>query len=246
MLNDAFHVFRFTHDDGYLLSTGGADKCVFLWRTDCIEEAREQDVARTRGSDGLSGMVSGSTGKSEELRSAEKTSKIEESVDSVVVEKSAHSKVGWRRASVTVSMSLTCNMPLQIMVGAPSGGDEFMAVKPWIGAIREPSSWKESRQTAEAAAPPPAELELNFVYGYRAQDVRSNLFYAGSGSEIVYHAAAVGVVYDSERHKQRYNLSHTDDIISLATYGQGSMIATGTLGSDQSSRVLFNDTHRSP
>ena len=49
-----------------------------------------------------------------------------------------------------------------------------MAVKPYLGAIREPSGWKEP---AECGKKLEEELEMKFVYGYRAQDCRSNLFY---------------------------------------------------------------------
>jgi hypothetical protein len=111
-------------------------------------------------------------------------------------------------------------------VGEAFGGDEFMAVKPWLGAIREPSSWKASEH-AHTAELPTADLEMVFVYGYRAQDVRSNVFYGSTVSEVVYHTAAVGVVYDSVKHKQRFNLTHTDDIVSLAIYSPGNMVATG-------------------
>jgi hypothetical protein len=38
---------RFTHDDGYLISVGGHDNCVFVWKTDCIEEARHAQLARS-------------------------------------------------------------------------------------------------------------------------------------------------------------------------------------------------------
>jgi HELP motif len=44
------------------------------------------------------------------------------------------------------------------------GGDEFMAVKPWLGAIREPSQWKE---TPQQGAAPDADMSLSFVYGYQ-------------------------------------------------------------------------------
>jgi HELP motif len=44
------------------------------------------------------------------------------------------------------------------------GGDEFMAVKPWLGAIREPSQWKETPQQGGA---PETDMNLSFVYGYQ-------------------------------------------------------------------------------
>ena len=37
-------------------------------------------------------------------------------------------------------------------------------------------------------------------------------------NEIVFHAAALGIVYNRESGKQRFYSSHTDDIISLCTH----------------------------
>ena len=45
-------------------------------------------------------------------------------------------------------------------------GDEFMAVKPWLGAIKEPSGFKNSKDQNK---PPDVTIELNYVFGYRAK-----------------------------------------------------------------------------
>eukprot|EP00968_Pinguiococcus_pyrenoidosus_P009904 scaffold770_cov255-Pinguiococcus_pyrenoidosus.AAC.57 len=42
---------RFSANDEYLLTTGGQDGCVFVWHTDCLEEARELDAAYATGTD---------------------------------------------------------------------------------------------------------------------------------------------------------------------------------------------------
>lgn len=41
-------ITRFTYDDGHVISTGGNDSCILVWKTDCIEEAREVDLAQER------------------------------------------------------------------------------------------------------------------------------------------------------------------------------------------------------
>ncbi len=46
-------------------------------------------------------------------------------------------------------------------------GDQFMAVKPWIGAIKEPSSHPPVNPS-----PPDARYNLEYVYGYRCEDSR--------------------------------------------------------------------------
>jgi hypothetical protein len=71
-------------------------------------------------------------------------------------------------------------------------GDQFMAVKPFVGVIKNsvPSRYKPSTRDGEA---PDASLNLEYIHGYRCHDTRNNLRYTATG-EIVYHAAAVGIV----------------------------------------------------
>jgi hypothetical protein len=37
-------------------------------------------------------------------------------------------------------------------------------------------------------------LELEYIYGYRGFDARSNLYYVNDGSDIIFHAAGAGIV----------------------------------------------------
>jgi microtubule-associated protein-like 6 len=73
-------------------------------------------------------------------------------------------------------------------------GDEFMAVKPWIGAIQAPTT-----PPAANSAEPDVDHTLDWVYGFDAQTCRDSLRYTAEG-KIVYSAAAVGVVYDAAAH----------------------------------------------
>ena len=59
-----------------------------------------------------------------------------------------------------------------------------------MGAIVEPDNMK---YPANNNKPPDAQLELEYIHGYRVKDCRNNLRYLKDGS-IVYNAAAVGVV----------------------------------------------------
>jgi len=43
----------------------------------------------------------------------------------------------------------------------------------------------------------------------------------------VYHIAAIGVVYNSINHTQRFYLSHTDDILCLDMHPSKDYVATG-------------------
>uniref|UniRef100_A0A3B3BPW6 EML-like second beta-propeller domain-containing protein n=1 Tax=Oryzias melastigma TaxID=30732 RepID=A0A3B3BPW6_ORYME len=67
-------------------------------------------------------------------------------------------------------------------------------------------------------------LQGNIIFGwsppscrYRGFDCRNNLYYSQTG-EVVYHVAAVGVVYNRLQHSQRFYLGHDDDILSLAVH----------------------------
>ncbi|XP_010766444.1 echinoderm microtubule-associated protein-like 6, partial [Notothenia coriiceps] len=64
---------------------------------------------------------------------------------------------------------------------------------------------------------PEEGLRLQFVHGYRGFDCRNNLFYSQTG-ELLFHVAAVAVVYDRLKHSQRFYLGHDEDILCLTTH----------------------------
>lgn len=65
---------------------------------------------------------------------------------------------------------------------------------------------------------PDISLNIEFVYGYRGYDCRDNLFCVKQAGLIVYHVAALGIVYNQETQKQEYYNQHTDDILCLCVY----------------------------
>ena len=107
------------------------------------------------------------------------------------------------------------------------GGDEFMAVKPWMGQMREPSDFRKAPKNQEQ--PPTIKFDLEWVHGYRARDSKNNLSILKDGC-IAYHAAAVGIIYDSDDHSQKHFNKHIDDITSIAFSSDERTIATGEIG----------------
>uniref|UniRef100_A0A673XFV8 EMAP like 5 n=1 Tax=Salmo trutta TaxID=8032 RepID=A0A673XFV8_SALTR len=83
---------------------------------------------------------------------------------------------------------------------------------------------------------PGSGLKLHFIHGYRGYDCRSNLFYTQTG-EIVYHVAAVGVVYNRQQNTQRFYMGHDDDILCLAIHPLKDYVATGQVGRDSSIHI---------
>jgi WD40 repeat protein len=117
-------------------------------------------------------------------------------------------------------------------VAEESGGEEFMATKPWMGALVAPTNKPDFK-----AGPPGRTLEVSFVNGYRTEDARSNLYFLNP-NEIIYPAACLGIKQDLKTRKQVFygggpsksNDKHTDDIISLAISPDRKLVATGSLG----------------
>ncbi|TSN67131.1 Echinoderm microtubule-associated protein-like 1 [Bagarius yarrelli] len=73
---------------------------------------------------------------------------------------------------------------------------------------------------------PPKKLKLDWVYGYRGRDCRSNLYLLPTG-ETVYFIASVVVLYNVDEQLQRHYTGHSDDIKCLAVHPDKITIATG-------------------
>ena len=108
------------------------------------------------------------------------------------------------------------------------GALEAQLDSPWVKTIQSliPTQYVNERIPASA---PDNKLELEWIHGYSSENCKNNVRYASNG-EICYHAAKVGIVYNSIEHKQRYYLDHTEDIVSFAMHPEGSLVATGEAG----------------
>jgi WD40 repeat protein len=125
-------------------------------------------------------------------------------------------------------------------------GEEFMAVKPWIGAVKEPDSHPEANPS-----PPDVSYNLEYAYGYRCQDSRNNVYYNPAGN-ICYMTACLGVILDKESNTQVFfgggeveNTSkqvasdanhHNNDIMCMDVNSSGgrNMAVTGQVGKSPS------------
>jgi microtubule-associated protein-like 6 len=105
-------------------------------------------------------------------------------------------------------------------------GDEFMAVKPWEGAVKPPSSYTKPKDQDKA---PRISLTLEHCHGYRARDKRNNIFYVNN-DDLCYYAAAVGIVHDVRSNTQRFFIRHRDDILSMSVHPNKKVVATAELG----------------
>ena len=187
---------KFSHDDSFLVSTGGNDKCVFVWQTD----------------------VAGADLPVQEL--------ADEELFDIYSEKSQEEAFELTKAKATAAIE--SDNPSAFFEFEDQGeGDQFLAVKPWQGALRAPSGYIKPPRNQNK--PPNLNLELEFVHGYRAKDSRNNLKYLPDG-RIIYHAAALGITYSKANHSQAFFDKHVDDILAFTLSSSGQLAATGEVG----------------
>ncbi|CAM9091761.1 unnamed protein product [Phaeothamnion confervicola] len=135
-----------------------------------------------------------------------------------------------------------------------------MAVKPWIGAVKAPSNPQPERP-----GPPALRLALEHVHGVRASgDTRGNVWYTAVTAEIVFCAAALGVIMTIDANgggdgdnggndgggqadlgggggppavRQRFHTGHDDDVTCLTVSADRRFVATGEQGRTAAVRV---------
>ncbi|XP_034557784.1 echinoderm microtubule-associated protein-like 2 [Notolabrus celidotus] len=101
-----------------------------------------------------------------------------------------------------------------------------------------PDQQRESYSLDQKAALPDRKLKLQWVYGYRGRDCRSNLYLLPTG-EIVYFNASVVVLYNTEEQQQRHYLGHNDDVKCLSVHPDMVTIATGQVaGNSKDGKLL--------
>jgi hypothetical protein len=123
----------------------------------------------------------------------------------------------------------------------PGEGDEFSAVKPWLGAIKEPANHPPANKRA-----PKEDYAIDWVYGYRSEEARQNCHFNSKG-QAVYPTAALGVVFDynaktqlhfgggktdfgGRKQKDESKDSHTDDVTALALSASRKIVVSGQNG----------------
>jgi len=120
-------------------------------------------------------------------------------------------------------------------------GEQFMAVRPWIGQITEPDNHNPVNNEK-----PDTTYALEYVYGYRCADSRQNVYFNAAG-QATYMTAALGVILDPASNTQKFfgggevdstakNVAndlehHTDDIMCIRINGNRDTAVSGQVGS---------------
>ncbi|MEQ2178410.1 hypothetical protein GOODEAATRI_013750 [Goodea atripinnis] len=104
-----------------------------------------------------------------------------------------------------------------------------------------PDQQRGSYSLDQKVALPNKKLKLQWVYGYRGRDCRSNLYLLPTG-EIVYFNASVVVLYNTEEQQQRHYLGHNDDVKCLSVHPDMVTIATGQVAGNSKDGKCSNDS----
>lgn len=144
---------RFTYNDARCISTGGNDKCVLVWDTDFGSGAEAGDNAGELEDEQNAPEEEFQDDDSQYIHRKTKKDKYDRPSQEMT-------KSGMEDPAEDGGMGF-------FQVEKVEGGDEFLAVKPWLGAIKEPAGWKKAPLNQNK--PPTAELTLEYVHGYRCK-----------------------------------------------------------------------------
>ena len=200
---------RFSFSKKYVVSIGGRDRTIILWRHDCELVDDSDDLAESSGSS--SSAASDAEGNF-----------FKSMTVPLGTTKSLTNDLSSDSTTATASkLSASFIADLNVNIQAPSVSSISSAVKPWKSAFVEPS-WATAKIGSTDV-----DVELEWIHGYRSHDCRSNLLYSAAGS-IVYNVAALAVVYNKVSAKQQFlHGAHENEVVSIAPHPTGLLFATG-------------------
>lgn len=191
----------FTWDDRHLVSIGGYDKTVIVWATDVQ-------------ADGLIESEDDKTSPSldqelKEVYDETNTSELDRKISELQKKVTRHT---------------TLEEIYKLLTPEAEDKNEYLGSKAWMGQWREPTGF--IKPPFNQAKAPKVHFALDHVYGYNSKDCRNNLGYL-SNDEVIYHAAATGIILNKESNTQRFFVGHMSSIMSIAVHPDGVQVATG-------------------
>ena len=213
---------RFTYNRRHLISLGGSDCSILIWKHE-LEELESSDDEELVSPDGQSAKSPVHTSDEDDPTQMSHRIDLKFEIGDVGDRTDLQEAVN-RQQSTQELIDLV----------KAEYEDEFVAVKPWKGHIVEPTFWREKmleenpHQSVDGTTD--VDLELNWVHGYRSHDCRNNVRYNAAG-DIVYFVATLGTVLSKPTGRQRFlQGAHTDDVIGMAAHPAGQIFATGEAG----------------
>lgn len=117
------------------------------------------------------------------------------------------------------------------------GGDERLAVLPFKGEVDH--SWPtDFKAPPNGTSVPDGNLTMQYVHGYRSFDMRDSVKYADDPNEIIYTAAAIGIVLKKQENEQRFFNQHRDDVVSMDIHPDRNIVATGQMAEKGRAKLI--------
>ncbi|XP_042878001.1 echinoderm microtubule-associated protein-like 5 [Penaeus japonicus] len=208
---------RWTNDSEYVVSVGGADHAVFLWRFRPSRNASPRmDFVR------LPSTVEGES-DDDVLDTEDELEGIPELTIDLEEELAGSTRSSGRRSRRRMD---------DVTPGVDVATDSTFAKR------RNATDVNEKVNVAPIHA-----LSMSHVFGFRAHECRNNAHWLKDG-RVVYHVAAVGIVCDPQTLRQEHYLHHTDDILCLAVHPGGELVASGQIGREATVHVWDAIDHR--
>lgn len=202
---------RFTSDKTKVITIGGADHAIFQWRF------LPEELAESKRAEKLSAVEDEQT----KIFEADLPDEYQAYMDSN--SEDSDSELSGREVDSDIEREN------EFTYEKPVYKEDIMVLKP---KIKEEIRKAKSSSNFKRQKRPEVSLNLEFVLGYRGYDCRDNLFFIHQSKEIVYHVAALGIVYNKQTQVQRFYDQHTDDILCLSLHPTKTIVATGQIGRD--------------
>ncbi len=255
----------FSASDKWLVSTGGGDRCVMVWRHKDVDgppdgltpeaEAMLEDKKLTHEEkeERVLAIVHEAVGPDTDSESDEE--------DVVSYDQNAASSKPVMMLQTGMEHGLGVFTPVNATDGVPNpyknhslaelgcrrGYKSPMTGKPVLSQTHVPSWWKKDSTSYDV---PTSRLKLAWAYGFRGHDARQNAWYNTKG-EVCYHTAACGVVYNPASETQRLITDdpesddvaegNSDDVLCMTRHPERRIFATGEIGGKP--KIIVWDSH---
>lgn len=116
-------------------------------------------------------------------------------------------------------------------------GDQFMAVKPFLGEVKnsKPSDFFYEKGMED---PPDENLKLYYANGYRCFDAKNTAKFADNPNSVVFVTAALGVNLNIRNNQQTFFNQHEEDIISFDLHPSRKIAASGQMAAKGKSKMI--------
>lgn len=116
-------------------------------------------------------------------------------------------------------------------------GDQFMAVKPFLGEVKnsQPSNYFFEKGMDQ---PPEGNLKLHYIHGYRCFDAKNTAKFSNRQNHVVFASAALGVELNYKSNTQTFFNQHEEDVISFDLHPSRRIAATGQMAMKGKSKMI--------